>query len=100
MVTTIFGVSGAVWHLAINPEVPSSNHSPGQKFFQLPCVHPALNGLLGLLRFGETKGDEESNGKLPHNVCRKKSGPYARNEFGDFHFTFTLLYNMVGGKNH
>ncbi|GFN89623.1 LOW QUALITY PROTEIN: reticulocyte-binding protein 2 homolog a [Plakobranchus ocellatus] len=42
------------------------------------CVHPALNGYLGLLRPGESKGDEESNGELPHNaVCQKQSGPYS-----------------------
>ncbi|GFN84355.1 hypothetical protein PoB_001086100 [Plakobranchus ocellatus] len=39
----------------------------------LLCVHPALNGYLGLLRHGESKGGEESKGKLPHNaVCQEQ----------------------------
>ncbi|GFN86528.1 hypothetical protein PoB_001303400 [Plakobranchus ocellatus] len=38
-------------------------------FLILVCVHTALNGYLGLLRPGESKGGEETNGKLPHK-CR------------------------------
>ncbi|GFS07534.1 hypothetical protein ElyMa_006571700 [Elysia marginata] len=55
----------------------------------------ALDGYLGLLRLGESKGGEESNGKLPHYaVCLEKQGPrflfpYARVEYGTT-FTFTL----------
>ncbi|GFO18265.1 hypothetical protein PoB_004477000 [Plakobranchus ocellatus] len=46
--------------------------------FHCSCVHPALNGKLGLLRPGESKGGEESNGKLPHNaVCQEQSGPFS-----------------------
>ncbi|GFO27469.1 hypothetical protein PoB_005397400 [Plakobranchus ocellatus] len=33
---------------------------------------------LDLLRSGESKGGEESNGKLPQNaVCQEQSGPYS-----------------------
>ncbi|GFO18642.1 hypothetical protein PoB_004514700 [Plakobranchus ocellatus] len=60
---------GAVAHLvgqlATIQEVRGSIPSPGQiKFSLLLCVHLALNGQLGLLRPGESKGGEESNGKL------------------------------------
>ncbi|GFO18060.1 hypothetical protein PoB_004456500 [Plakobranchus ocellatus] len=34
-------------------------------------------GWLGLFRPGESKGGEESNGKLPHNAaCQEQSGTY------------------------
>ncbi|GFN95281.1 hypothetical protein PoB_002178700 [Plakobranchus ocellatus] len=52
---------------------------------------------LGLLRPGERKGGEESNGKLPHNtVCQEQSGPYswvpdAWTKRGT-HFTFTFSH--------
>ncbi|GFN88606.1 hypothetical protein PoB_001511200 [Plakobranchus ocellatus] len=72
---------GAVAHLAeqlaTKSDVRSSNPCPGPANFSLLlCVHPALNGQLGLLRPGESKGAEESNVKLPHNaVCQEQSGP-------------------------
>ncbi|GFO36076.1 hypothetical protein PoB_006258100 [Plakobranchus ocellatus] len=59
-----------VGQLATNKcEVRDSTPSPGKdKFPLLLCVHPALNGWTGLLRPGESKGGEDSNGKLPHNA--------------------------------
>ncbi|GFO45596.1 hypothetical protein PoB_007210100 [Plakobranchus ocellatus] len=67
---------GAVAHLveelATKSEVRGSKNSPGQIILSLLLlVHPALNGQLGLLRPGESKGGEESNGKLPRNaICQ------------------------------
>ena len=49
-----------------------------KKVFQLTCVHPALNVQLRFLRLDESKGDEKSDGKLPHKViCSEKSGLYS-----------------------
>ncbi|GFO28378.1 hypothetical protein PoB_005488300 [Plakobranchus ocellatus] len=71
------GLSGRA--VGYQSKVRGSNPSPGQvNFSLLLCVHPALSGLLGLLRPCESKGGEESNGKLPHNaVCQEQSGPYS-----------------------
>ncbi|GFO14689.1 hypothetical protein PoB_004119400 [Plakobranchus ocellatus] len=65
-----YKIGGAVAHLvgqlATNSKVQGSNPSPGQiNLLLLLQDHPALNGLL---RPSENKGDEESNGKLPHNA--------------------------------
>ncbi|GFN97520.1 hypothetical protein PoB_002402600 [Plakobranchus ocellatus] len=62
-----------VGQLANIQKVRGSIPSPGQvRLSLLLYVHPALNGKLGLLRPGESKGGEESNGKLPQM-------PYAKN---------------------
>ncbi|GFN90518.1 hypothetical protein PoB_001702400 [Plakobranchus ocellatus] len=67
-------VADLVGQLATQSEVRGSNPSPGQANFPLLlCVHPALKGLLGLLRPGESKGGEESNGKLSHNACMPRT---------------------------
>ncbi|GFO11686.1 hypothetical protein PoB_003819100 [Plakobranchus ocellatus] len=65
--------------VAIKSEVRGSYPSPSQINLSLLLrVHPALNGYLGLLRPGESKGGEESNGKLPHNaVCQEQPEPYS-----------------------
>ncbi|GFO46721.1 hypothetical protein PoB_007322600 [Plakobranchus ocellatus] len=70
--------SSLVGWSATKSEVRGSNPSPGQvNFSMLLCVHPALNGYLGLLRPGESKGGEESSGKLPRNaVCQNQSRSY------------------------
>ncbi|GFN83699.1 tho complex subunit 6 homolog [Plakobranchus ocellatus] len=71
--------SSLVGQSATKSKVRGSIPTPGKvSFSMLLCVHPALNGELGLLRPGESKGGEESNGKLPHNaVCQEQSGPYS-----------------------
>ncbi|GFO27721.1 hypothetical protein PoB_005422600 [Plakobranchus ocellatus] len=63
--------------LAIKLEVRGLNPSPGQVNFHCSSCPPSTkNGLLGLLRPGQRKGGEESNGKLPHTaVCQEQSGP-------------------------
>ncbi|GFO39726.1 hypothetical protein PoB_006623100 [Plakobranchus ocellatus] len=39
-----------------------------------PCCPPSTNGLLGLLKLSDSKGGEESSGKLPQNaVCQEQS---------------------------
>ncbi|GFO16569.1 hypothetical protein PoB_004307400 [Plakobranchus ocellatus] len=74
---------GAVAHLvgqlATKLEVRDSNPSAGQINLSLLLrVYSALNGLQGLLRAGESKGGEESNGKLPYNaVCQEQPGSYS-----------------------
>ena len=77
----------SVGPLTTNPKVPGLNHNPGPL-----CPSSKLN----LFRPGESKGDEESHGKLPHNdVCQDKSGshswfPHARIEFGTHNFTLLV----------
>ncbi|GFO23090.1 hypothetical protein PoB_004959500 [Plakobranchus ocellatus] len=87
---------GAVAHLvgqlATIQDVRGSILRPGQiRFSLLLCVHPTLNGYLGLLRPGDSKGGEESNDKLPQM-------PYAKNN-QDPTPGFPMLGLSVGPTN-
>ncbi|GFO03732.1 hypothetical protein PoB_003023700 [Plakobranchus ocellatus] len=84
--------------------------SPGHvNFSLLLCVHPAQKGLLGLLRPGESKGDEESSGKLPHiAISQEQSGPYSwfphawikrRTHFTFYCWTCELLPPVLALRN-
>ncbi|GFN93873.1 hypothetical protein PoB_002037900 [Plakobranchus ocellatus] len=71
------GLSGRVVGYQIGGPRFESQSGPSQFFIVHICVYPALNGKLDLLRYGESKGGEKSNGKLPHNAaCQEQSGLY------------------------
>ncbi|GFO49390.1 hypothetical protein PoB_007589500 [Plakobranchus ocellatus] len=72
---------------------PRFESQSGQsQFFIAPLSPPISKGWLDLLRPGESKGGEESNGKLPHNgVCQGQSGPSSRFPNAWTLFTFLLL---------
>ncbi|GFO48927.1 hypothetical protein PoB_007543200 [Plakobranchus ocellatus] len=85
--TCIVGRSPISYHLAVRIGLNNSSTLTPEE---------SLCGSLGLLRPGESKGDEESNGTPPHDaVYQEQSGPYswvpdACTKRGT-HFTFTVL---------
>ncbi|GFO45427.1 hypothetical protein PoB_007193200 [Plakobranchus ocellatus] len=69
-------VAHLVGRLATRKEVRGSNRSPNQVNFPFAPLCPSSTKWVA--RSGESKGGEESNGKLPHNaVCQEQSGPYS-----------------------
>ncbi|GFN78452.1 hypothetical protein PoB_000495800 [Plakobranchus ocellatus] len=68
-----------VGQLATQSDIQELYPSPSQINLSLILrVHPALNGKLRHSRPRESKGDEENNGKLPHNAAfQEQSDPYS-----------------------